>query len=251
MQSIKSVSRLGIASAFLCGALGAAFVLPAKAQPDANTAGVAKPAKKATKPRVQGTSHLRVLHAIAGGPSVDVYLDGKKSLESVAYKTLSSYLDVPSGSHVLALRAAGSEANAAPLATLKRSLAADGYFVVSAATIEGKPTLLAQNETTGKLSATKASVRFYHLSPDAPAVSVTAPSTSKLAKDGTRNVVKELLPSKSRSASLAPGTVTLSIRADGKVVKEVPVTVEASTRYAAFVVGKADALEVIVKPVGK
>lgn len=241
----------------LCGAVFyfglAASALSASAQPaQAPAAGVAK----ARKPRVAGTSHLRVLHAIVGGPSVDVYLDGKKTLDGVAFKALSSYMDVPSGPHILALRAVGSEASTAPLATLKRSLAPDGYFVAVAATVSGAPLILVQNEMSGKLNPSKASVRFYHLSPDAPAVSITAPSKSKLAVNGARSLVKDLAPGKSRAAGLNAGSVTLSVRAGDKVVKEVPVSVEAGSRYAAFVVGRAagtddEALEVIVKPVAK
>lgn len=262
MQTIKMLPIRNSYRAALCLGIGiAAGALAAQAQPDAAPgAGMAAPGAKAPakarKPRVVGTSHLRVLHAIAGGPSVDVYLDGKKTLDAVAFKTLSAYMDVPSGSHTLALRAAGSAATAAPLVTLKRSLVADGYFVAAAATIAGQPKILVQNETAGKLNPKKASVRFYHLSPDAPAVDITMPSASKRAANGTRVVVKQLAPGKSRAAALNAGSVTLSIRADGKVVKEVPATVEAGSRYAAFVVGKAagagdEALEVIVKPVAK
>lgn len=246
----------------LCFGLGlTGLTIAAQAQPDAATPAAApaksaaKPAK-ARKPRVTGTSHLRVLHAIPGGPSVDVYLDGKKTLEGVTFKTLSAYMDVPSGSHTLALRPAGSAATVAPLATLRRSVAPDAYFVAAAASVAGKPTILVQNETSGKLNPKKASVRFYHLSPDAPAVSITAPSTSKRAANGTRNVVKLLPPGKNRAATLNGGSVTLSIRAEDKVVKEVPVSVEAGNRYAAFAVGRAagtgeEALEVILKPAGK
>ena len=243
-----------------CFGLGAtSLTLAAQAQPDqaaSSSAEAAKPAPKPRKARVAGTAHLRVLHAIPGGPSVDVYLDGKKTLEGIGYKTLSNYMAVPSGSHTLALRAAGSAATVAPLATLRRTVAADAYFVAAAASVAGKPTILVQNETTGKLNPKKASVRFYHLSPDAPAVSITAPSTSKMAANGTRNVVKLLPPGKSRTASLNGGAVTLSIRAEDKVVKEVPVSVEAGNRYAAFAVGRAagtgdEALEVILKPAGK
>ncbi len=251
--------RINRVSAAALGFGLAASALCAQAQPAA-TVGAAQPAPNApSRPRaarVQGTAHLRVLHAIAGGPSVDVYLDGKKALGSVSYKSLSDYMDVPSGSHVLALRASGSEAASAPLASLKRSLAAGGYFVAAAASVAGQPAVIVQNETTGKGSEKRASVRFYHLSPDAPAVSITAPSASKMARNGTRTLVKELLPGKSRSASLPAGTVTLSLSAGGKVVKQVPVTVQAGRRYAAFAVGKAaaegdEALEVIVAPVGK
>lgn len=250
-------SRLRFVMFGACATISAAC---AQAQPTA-TAGAAPQAgaKPGAKPRaagVKGTAHLRVLHAIVGGPSVDVYVDGKKALEGVSYKGLSPYLDVPSGSHVLALRLAGSEAASAPIATLKRSLAAEGYFVAAAATVGSKPVILVQNETTGKGSEKRASVRFYHLSPDAGPVSISAPSASRMAKNGTRSVVKELLPGKSRSASLPSGSTTLSLSAGGKVLKQVPVAVEAGHRYAAFAVGKAggtgdEALEVIVKPVAK
>lgn len=97
-----------------------AFVMPTLAQDAAKTA--AKPAAKTTK--VRGTAYVRVLHAIAGGPRVDVYVDGKKTLDDVAFKTISDYMAVPSGQRTFSINAA---TKAEVLLTEKKNLVADKY----------------------------------------------------------------------------------------------------------------------------
>jgi hypothetical protein len=62
-----------------------AFVLPAFAQDAAKPAADAK-AKTVKTTRARGTAYVRLLHAIVGGPRVDVYVDGKKTLDDVLIK---------------------------------------------------------------------------------------------------------------------------------------------------------------------
>ena len=55
---------------------------------------------------------------------------------------------------------------------------------------------------------------------------------------------------------MLPGKITLQVRAEGKVLKEVPdVTLEAGKKYAVFAIGKpggagAQAFDVLIKPSG-
>lgn len=42
---------------------------------------------------------IRVVHNVAKGPAVDVYLDGKQVLSNVGYSKVSEYLKVPVGVH--------------------------------------------------------------------------------------------------------------------------------------------------------
>lgn len=207
----------------------------------------AKPAKKAattaTKkarktPAARGTAYIRVLHAIPNGPSVDVYVSGQKTLSGVAFKTLSDYMPVPSGKREFKITSAGQTD---ALLSASKSVTKDKYFTVIAMGTAAKPTLMFQNESTGKDVAGKARVRIYHLAPDAPNVNVTTPSTR--GKDGYTTLAKNLAYGKSLSKTIAPMTATLQVRtADGKIVKEVSgVKLEAGKRYGAFAVGTVGA----------
>jgi hypothetical protein len=54
------------------------------------------------------TAQLRVVHASPDAPNVDVLVDNAPVLTNVAYKAASSYLEVPSGSRNLKVRASGT-----------------------------------------------------------------------------------------------------------------------------------------------
>ena len=210
----------------------------------------AKSATKKTRktPAARGTAYIRVLHAIPDGPQVDVYVSGQKALSNVAFKTLSDYIPVPSGKREFKITAAGKTD---ALLSASKAVTKDKYFTVIAMGTAAKPTLIFQNESTGKDMAGKARIRIYHLAPDAPNVNVTTPSTR--GKDGYATLAKNLAYGKSMSKTVAPMTATLQVRtSDGKIVKEITgVKLEAGKRYGAFAVGTvgatgAQAFDVVV-----
>lgn len=55
------------------------------------------------------TSRLRIVHNVANGPGVDGYLDDKKVLKNFAYKSISDYLEIPSGAHIVTVKVADSD----------------------------------------------------------------------------------------------------------------------------------------------
>jgi len=231
----------------LSAVAASAFVMPAFAQ-DA-----AKPVAKAKTTKARGTAYVRVLHAIAGGPRVDVYVDGKKTLDDVAFKTISDYMAVPSGQRAFSINAA---TKTDVLLTEKKNLVADKYYTVAATTTAGKPSFFVQNESTGTMKDGLAQIRVFHLAAGAPAVDITTPSARKNAKGGYARLMTNLAFKKTKSNSrVTPKTYTLQVRAGEKLLKEVPnVQIEAGKRYSVFAVGKADgvgdeAFDVLVKPV--
>lgn len=196
--------------------------------------------KKTT--RVRGTSYTRVIHAIAGGPSVDVYVDGKKVLSNVAYKSVSDYMAVPTGKHTFKVSAVGKSD---VLVSADLTGTKDKFYTVAAYGTPEKPLLLRVNEATGKEIEGKARVYVVHLA-QAPAVDVTTPSTRNKTT-GFASFLKAVPPGTSRAKSATPGDVKLQVRADGKVVKEADAKIEAGHRYTVFAIGSANALDLIVK----
>ena len=205
---------------------------------------MAKPEKAATPKREKGVAHVRVLHAVPDAPAADVFLDDKKVAENVAFKTLSDYLPIDSGKTKVKITPAGKTDT---LFEDSFTATRDGYYTVAIAGMAAKPMLINQNDHTGKSDEKKARIRVFHLVPGAPAVDITTPSTR--AKDGATDVIKGLEYGKDSTKLVAPSKMTLQVRADGKVLKEMPdVTLEAGKRYAIFAVGKPDAIELIVAP---
>ena len=47
----------------------------------------------------ESSGKLRIVHNVAKGPAVDVYIDGKQVLSNVGYSKVSEHLKVPAGDH--------------------------------------------------------------------------------------------------------------------------------------------------------
>ena len=220
-----------------------ATTIAPKATPKAiATPKVAKP--KSAKPkttRVRGIANARILHAISSGPDVDVYVDEKKVLTAATYKSVSDYLQLSSGKHVIKITATGKND---VLLSENVSLSKDKFFTLAVYGTPEKPLLLRVNETTGKIAEGKARVFVVHLA-QSPAVDVTTASTR--TKAGYASFLKAVAPGKSRAKTAAVGDAKLQVRADGKVVKEADAKIEAGKRYAVFAVGNAANLDLIVK----
>ena len=75
------------------------------------------------------TAQLRVVHASPDAPNVDVLLDNAPVLTNVAYKAASNYLEVPSGSRNLKVRATGTST---VVIDQNGTLAQDGFYTVLA-----------------------------------------------------------------------------------------------------------------------
>jgi len=219
-------------------------VAPLAAQPDAP----AKPkATKAKITRVAGTAFIRVLHAIPGGPSVDVYSGTTKIASSLSFKSLSEYMDVKSGKNTIKVVPTGKTEPA--IVSEAKSLAKGKFFTLA---ITGKQaaSLLFINDSTGKEMPDKARVRVVHLAAGAPTVLVTVPSKHG-AKGYANFIAKPLNYLGSASKTAKPMTTTIQIRTeDGKIVKEVSdVALVAGKRYDAFALGEVGAsFDVLIKP---
>ncbi len=230
--------------------------LPLLAQPATEQPKPVKKAAKAEKKvvRAGGTAFLRVLHAMPGGPSVDVYGGSVKVASNLGFKNISDYMEVKSGKSNFKVVGAGKTDPA--VVTDSATLTKGKYYTLA---ISGKqaPTLTSINESNGKEMPEKARVRVVHLAPGAPAVLITAPST-RAAAGYTKFLPKALEYGKSGSKTANPMTTKLQIRTeDGKIVKETDeIKLEAGNRYSAFAVGElgangAGTFEVIVKPAAK
>ena len=196
---------------------------------DASTTTTATSTTAPKAPRVRGTAYTRVVHAIAGGPAVDIYVDGKKVLSDVRYKSVSDYLALPTGKHVFKITKSGATDT---FLSSELTSAKDKFYTVAAYGTLEKPLLLRVNEATGKQVEGKSRVYVVHLA-QAPAVDVTTPS-SRNKTTGFASFLKAVPPGTARAKTASPGEVTLQIRADGKIVKQADAKIDAGKRYTGF-----------------
>ncbi len=88
--------------------------------------------------QAQGTlSRVRVLHAVPGAPSVDVYANGTRIASGLAYGKITPHLNVPSGDYQIILRQSGTGADTPALVETTVPLTPDLAYTVVAQGVPG------------------------------------------------------------------------------------------------------------------
>lgn len=121
------------------------------------------------------TADLRVVHASPDAPNVDVLVDNTAALTNVGYKAASPYLEVPSGSRNLKVRASGTTTVVIDqTATLNQGSA---YTVIATGRVASIAPLVLTDDLTSP-AAGNIRLRLVHASPSAGNVDiyVTAPT---------------------------------------------------------------------------
>jgi LPXTG-motif cell wall-anchored protein len=120
-----------------------------------------------------GTSKVSVVHGIPNTP-VDVYVNGKKTLDNFAPATVAGPLDLPAGSYDIALTKPGDPPTSPVFEVKGAKVPADANIsLVAHLTGDGKPTITPFANDTAKLPAGKARLTVRHTAA-APAVDVRA-----------------------------------------------------------------------------
>jgi hypothetical protein len=184
-----------------------------------------------------GNAMVRVLHASPDAPAVDIWVDGAKTLSNVPFKTLSSYLSLPAGSHKILVVATGTTSPAVIDATpkfeagKKYTVAAIGFLA------DIKPAVFVDN---GKAVDGSAKLRVVHLSPDAPAVDVALKGQAP-ADAPVKNLE---FPDATGYLTLPPASYDFEVRLAGTSTVALPldgVALAGGTNYTVFAVGSASA----------
>jgi len=121
------------------------------------------------------SAQVRVVHASPDAPNVDVLVDNAAALTNVAYKASSSYLEVPSGSRNLKVRATGTSTTVIDQnATLSQGAF---YTVIATGRVASIAPLVLTDDQTSPASGS-IRLRLVHAAPAAGAVDiyVTAPT---------------------------------------------------------------------------
>lgn len=154
----------------------------------------------------EGDAQLSVLHGVPG-LTVDVWVNGERTLDDFAPSTLAGPLALPAGSYDIAITAAdAADASAPVIGPVTVDLAAKGnYTAVANLGADGKPTANLFTNDVSQIAAGKGKLTVRHTAA-APAVDVLA---------GGSAVISNLSNPKEKTLTLDPGTVPAAVAAAG------------------------------------
>ena len=120
----------------------------------------------------EAPAQIRVAHFSPDTPGVDVYVDGKQAVGNMGFETVTDYLSVPPGEHLLELRPSGAAPTSAAVWSGKATLESGKFY--TAAGLGPKSQLTAElftDDITTPAAGT-ANVRFIHAAVGTPSVTV-------------------------------------------------------------------------------
>lgn len=183
----------------------------------------------------QGDAKVRVAHFSPDAENVDIYIDGKKKMNSVPYLAMSEYVSLSPGKHTFEVRGAGSAATSPAVLTAEQTLAGGSFSTIAAigAVAAIKAGVFADNISTP--GSGKAKVRVIHAADGTAEVDVAL-------KAGSVAFPKVAYGSATDYAEVDAGSYDLQILGAGtqSVVLAKNVTLQAGGVYTIAAVGGAD-----------
>ncbi|AGN01394.1 hypothetical protein L593_07235 [Salinarchaeum sp. Harcht-Bsk1] len=187
----------------------------------------------------QQTTYLRVVHASPDAPAVDVLIENDTVLSNVSFGDVSDYLPGPAGTYNVTIAAAEDpdtvvfDDEVTLEARTVTTIAASGEISENG-TAPFAP--VAFNDNAWTPEDDMSALRVVHLSPDAPAVDITAGNGSVVIADDVE------FGNASDYVTVPAGDYTAEIRPategnNGTVVTTVDVSLEGETAYSAWALG--------------
>jgi hypothetical protein len=183
------------------------------------------------------TAKVMVVHASPNAPAVDVRINNSATaaITNLAFPNNTAYADVPAGNINIKVSPTGTTTNV--IDANVTTMANMNYSVIALDSVSKiKASVVADNLAAP--AAGKAHVRFFHLSPNAPTVSITT------VGGGTTLFANRSFNDQSSNAAFAnftpvdAGTVNLEVRANNAVVLTLPpLALQAGKIYTVFARG--------------
>ncbi|WP_458778682.1 DUF4397 domain-containing protein [Arthrobacter sp. D3-16] len=179
----------------------------------------------------EGDAQLSVLHGVPG-LTVDVWVNGERTLDDFTPGTLAGPLALPAGNYALAITAAdAADASAAVIGPVNVTLAANGnYTAVANLDAAGQPTANFFTNDASQIEPGKGKLTVRHTAA-APAVDVLAAGTA---------VISNLANPNEQTLTLDPGTIPAAVAAAGTtqpVIGPADVTVAEGTHTIVYAWG--------------
>lgn len=152
--------------------------------------------------KADSPSFVRIIHASPDVGTADVFVDGSKLLSSFAFGTVTNYVAIPAGPHLVQIALVGKGVNGAAL-TQTLSVSPGVAYTVAALGTQATGVSLQVFIDNNQFAPGMAKLRIYHLAPDLGSVSVTNGSNV--------NVGSLSYPQVSDYLSVAPGTYNFTV----------------------------------------
>ncbi len=179
-----------------------------------------------------GSSNAMVIHASPDAPGVDLYIDGTliNSGTPLMYPDNTGYLSLVSGTRNIMVNPTGSQTSVIDADVTFRQDSSYSIFAIN--DVNNIEPLVVMDDLTAPASG-NAHARFFHLSPDAPAVDITT-------DDGTMVFANYSFRDYSAFTPLPAGDYDLQVRAAGTstvVLDLAPITLSDGMIYTIFAKG--------------
>lgn len=178
-------------------------------------------------------AQVRVAHLSPDAPPVDVWVDGALTLEDVAFRTFSGYLDLDQGMHQVVVVAANTTMPSVIDAMVDLT-GGKAYTVAATGLLSDSSIGATVIEDDLDPTSGKAELGFVHASPGAPAVDITL-------LDGTRLFSNVMFGSAGVRIPVDPGSYTVQVRVAGTetvALSFADVPVAAGMNYTVFAIGE-------------
>ena len=186
----------------------------------------------------QATASINVIHASPDAPGVDLLVDNSKvNTVALNFPEASGYLKVFSGTRNIKVNATGTN-NSVINADL--TFSADRYYSVYAYNRLASIAAIVVEDNLAIPAAGQAHIRFFHLSPNAPIVTVgTLSGVAFTPVFSNRSFETQATASANQNFTpVAAGTYTFDVQANGASVLNLPnIVLQAGKIYTVFAKG--------------
>jgi hypothetical protein len=179
-------------------------------------------------------AQVRIVHASPDAPAVDIFVNGDRAIENLAFGEATDLIPLPAGEYDVAVAPAGAAIDDAVIEATLPLAAGAAYEVAATGTIaDGTLAPQVYPLDLSPIEEGKARVRVVHNSPDAPAVDVAV-------ADGPVLFSNIAFPDATDFAEVDAGTYDLEVRpagTDDVALALDGVALEAGTVYDVFAIG--------------
>jgi hypothetical protein len=120
----------------------------------------------------EGDACVNVVHASPDAPAVDIFVNGERAVENLAFGAATGWVALPAGEHQVQVAPTGEEADAAVIDAMLALEAGMAYEVAAVGPVAEIAAAVFPVDLAVSADMENAAVRVIHASPDAPAVDV-------------------------------------------------------------------------------
>lgn len=244
-MSFGSLRVLSIAALMLVALMASAFGRGVAAQDATPEAMVDMgSASAALGMGTETDAFVNILHLSPDAPAVDIWVDGAKAVEGLAFGAATGYVALPAGDHQVTVVPAGGTADQAVI-DVNVTLEADMAYEVAATGLVANIAPQIYPVNLSMIEGENARIRVVHTSPDAPGVDI--------AVTGGDVLIPNLeFPASSDYLEVPAASYDLEVRLAGTDTVAIPlpgVALEAGMVYSVYAIGLAGDGSLTVLPV--